>query len=81
MWDTEKIEGKRQTSSPCFRLFTILRKLSHTVEEAPAMSGCLLFARNDAASAGVRQLVQTVFISVCTTDALGVWKAVAYVMG
>ena len=44
----------------------------HTVEEAPAMSGCLLFARNDIASAVVRQLVQTVFTSACTTDALGV---------
>lgn len=44
----------------------------HTVEEAPAMSRCLLFARNDAAGAVVRQLVQTVFTSVCTTDVLGV---------
>lgn len=44
----------------------------HTVEEAPAMSGCLLFARNDTANAVVRQLVQTVFTSVWTMEALGV---------
>lgn len=44
----------------------------HTVEEAPAMSGCLLFARNDTASAVVRQLVQTVFTSVWTMEALGI---------
>lgn len=31
--------------------------IMHTIEETPAMSRCLLFARNDAAAAGVGQLV------------------------
>lgn len=48
------------------------RAVMHSVEEVPAVSGCLLFARNDAAVADVRQLVQTAFPSVCTTDAVGI---------
>lgn len=71
MSDTEN-RRKMANIFPVFPLiYHCMGAVMHTVEEAPAISGCLLFARNDAAIAGLRQLLQTGFPSVCTVDALG----------